>query len=256
MAHLSRDELTKHASFREYEMSTRASDPTSRRLRHAASTKRPPHAHEGECSESSNSVRRARTVPSELAEEDGVAGERRSRRNLSRLFSDEFGDDVLVDSSKRVRKTASDRKLTPMLSKKSGKAATPLDIPFAPNPELNRTFSAGMEDLETEVSRVGVRRTRTDEQMEERSSPRPVYRSASVKVERRNRPKETLTSTRSGRGVTFANETNQDPKTSSKGKTTKGQEMALTEREKEEHVINVDLHPEKKANAMHKEMAV
>lgn len=214
-------------------MEEREPELTRRRLRKGNSSKRPPPPVPSDDEESS--IRRTRTAP---LEQDGV--ERRSRRNLSRLFSDEFGD-VLVDSSKRIK---SDRKLKPTLSK-NGRAATPLDIPFAPSSAVARTVSA--ETKLDELEELGeIRRARTH--VETKASQAPLYRASSLKLHQKRRCEASLKPTLSAKESELVDCARNvgELEESKRGNLMNHQDLDLNEQEKKDHVITFDLPSEKR----------
>lgn len=128
------------------------------------------------------SIRRAVTLPPTMGsvlEEEAEKGpfhERRQKRDLSRVYKDDFpSDDLLGDSGKRVSCSSRNLKLNAVASERSletlsfkrrgGRPATPLDIPFDPNRSFSRAVSAEQEldsfEEELEPNKIEIRRTRT-----------------------------------------------------------------------------------------------
>ena len=278
MAQSSRDSLASHVSLKEKREEGSEKDEEDAFMRQSkkrVAIKRPPRARndEGEVERGAprSSVRRTRTVPAHSSEEPTPPPpERRSRRNLSRLFSEEFGDDILLDSSKRIdssqrslRKMPSERVLKPTLSIRSGRAATPLDIPFAPNhPGVVRTMSAETRfeellDMEMDAPKTSIRRTRTHVPT---SRPEETSRSSSLRRDGSLRLNlEELTQHQSA-GSSSANQDSvrggaivedsakhlDGPRTSTKGKAV---EMGSSSSEEpDEHVLTIDRPSKKKAS--------
>lgn len=204
-------------------------------------------------------VRRTRTVPSENPEEAPPAGrERRSRRNLSRVGMEELGDDALMDSTKRSSRrqleVPSERKFKSSLSKANGRAATPLDLPFAPT--LAKALSAEgdfeeMVDVELGQSKHELRRTRTQIPNTDPSTSRePLYSHPSFELNSEPvKPYTALSSANSTKGGSLMRNTSL-PKDSAKdlgyrrpsqrGSALARKDRPIEEVPKDEHTMKID----------------